>query len=372
MASSSGLVVTQKDNENSPNTTSSRDLSQNNNDFEEIYYSELKKIYELQAGGIKKPWTNERIFEVTRNLKNAMVSIESGSRRTPAQYYWSKKYEVLNEGDMDYLILKRDSPKSPVIRVIPLEEYYNILWDVHRGCGHGGRDKMYAKIRDRFIIVRKAIDLFISLCPVCESKRNTPKKGIVVKPIVSQDFNERGQVDLIDLQSEPDGEFKWLLNYQDHNTKFIHLRPIRTKEASEVATELLKIFLEFGTPHILQSDDCKEFTDSIIEEMVKMWPECKIKHGTPRHPQTQGSIERSNQDVENMLRAWMRDNNSTKWAIGCFFVQYSKNTSFHRNIGKSPFHALFGCEPRPGLQSSSIPQDIIQHIKTEKKLTKSL
>ena len=30
----------------------------------------------------------------------------------------------------------------------------------------------------------------------------------------------RAQVDLIDFQSSPDGQFKFLLNYQDHGTKW--------------------------------------------------------------------------------------------------------------------------------------------------------
>lgn len=367
MASSSGFV-TQKVIENSSNIMCAKDFSQNNNDFKDIYYSELKKLYDSQTGAIKNPWTNNKVFEVIRHLKNAKVSIESGCRRTPAEYYWSKKYQVMSIDDVDYLILKKDKPDNPTVRIIPLEEYYDILLDIHRGCGHGGRDKIQYQIKDRFIIVRKAIDLFVSLCPICESKRNIPKKGIVAKPIISRDFNERGQVDLIDLQSVPDGEFKWLLNYQDHSTKFIHLRPLCSKKASGVATELLKIFLEFGAPYILQSDNGKEFTANIIEEMVKLWPECKIIHGTPRHPQTQGSVERSNQDVENMLRAWMQEHNSTKWAMGCFFVQYSKNTSFHRIIGRSPFRALFGCEPKSGLRSSNIPHGILKHITNEEQL----
>ena len=29
-------------------------------------------------------------------------------------------------------------------------------------------------------------------------------------------MNLRCQVDLIDMQSQPDGEFKFILNYQDH------------------------------------------------------------------------------------------------------------------------------------------------------------
>ncbi len=38
-----------------------------------------------------------------------------------------------------------------------------------------------------------------------------------------------GQVDLIDMQSEPNGEFKHILNYQDHLTKFVFLKPLKTK-----------------------------------------------------------------------------------------------------------------------------------------------
>ena len=231
---SNGSFVTQKNIENKGNSKSTKVSLEQNSDFKHIFNGELKGMYDSQTGTIKKPWTNDKVFEVIRHVKNATVSMQSGARRTPAEYYWSKKYDVMSISDVDYLILKKDSPDSPTVRV-PLEEYYDILLDIHRQSGHGGRDKIQYQLKDRFIIVRKAIDLFLSLCPICESERNIPKKGIVTKPITSRDFNERGQVDLIDLQSAPDGEFKWLLNYQDHGTKFIHLRPLRSKKAIEVA-----------------------------------------------------------------------------------------------------------------------------------------
>jgi IS30 family transposase len=124
-----------------------------------------------------------------------------------------------------------------------------------------------------------------------------------VKPILSKGWNHRGQIDLMDLQSTPDGEYKWLMNYQDHLTKFIHLRPLKSKRAEEVSSELLKKILQFGAPKILQSDNGREFVNSVINQLISRWPSCKIVNGRPRHPQSQGSVERSNQDVENMLRA---------------------------------------------------------------------
>jgi hypothetical protein len=100
--------------------------------------------------------------------------------------------------------------------------------------------------------------------------------------------------------------------YQDHLTKFCNIKPLTSKKASEVAFNLIDVFTIFGAPHILQSDNGCEFTALVISELKIMWPELVIVHGKPRHPQSQGSIERSNRDIHDMLTAWMRDNESNK------------------------------------------------------------
>ena len=58
----------------------------------------------------------------------------------------------------------------------------------------------------------------------------------------------------------------------------------------------MDIFLLFGAPHILQSDNGSEFTAQIISDL-KLWPELVIVHGKPRQPQSQGSVERVNYDI---------------------------------------------------------------------------
>ncbi|KAJ8926982.1 hypothetical protein NQ314_020607 [Rhamnusium bicolor] len=191
---------------------------------------------------------------------------------------------------------------------------------------------------------------------------------VVEKPITSKNFMARVQVDLIEFQSIPNDNFKWLC----HATKYICLRPLRSKRAVEVAKELLKIFLQFGAPSILQSDNGREFANSIIEELKIMWPEICIVHGRLRHLQSQGSVERANQDVENMLRAWMLDNKTTAWSTGLHFVQWKKNNSLLRVIGRSPLKAVFRTNPRQGLKSTNLPQNVIFTITTEKNLTPKL
>jgi hypothetical protein len=133
-------------------------------------------------------------------------------------------------------------------------------------------------------VTRDVLNLFKEMCEECQlKKRKIASKGLVFKPLLSKDFNSRGQVDLVDMQSMRDGD---ILHYQDHLTKFAVLRPLTSKLAAEVGFQLLDIFLLFGAPHILQSDNGREFTANIIKELKDMWPDCTLVHGKPRHPQS--------------------------------------------------------------------------------------
>ena len=91
--------------------------------------------------------------------------------------------------------------------------------------------------------------------------------------------------------------------------------------------------------------------------------------GKPRHSQSQGSVERANQDIENMLSTWMTDNQTNKWSDGLRFIQFMKNKSFHRGIQRSPYEAMFGCPPKVGLRSSQLPTEILSSLNSEEDLT---
>jgi len=58
----------------------------------------------------------------------------------------------------------------------------------------------------------------------------------------------------------------------------------------------------------------------------------KIVHGKPRHSQSQGSVERANQDIQNMLIIWMQTSNVKSWKEGLRFVQLMKNKALHSGI----------------------------------------
>ena len=73
------------------------------------------------------------------------------------------------------------------------------------------------------------------------------------------EMNSRAQVDIINMQSQPDRDLKWILLYQDHLIKFVPFRPVKSKRTPEVACQLFDIFSILGAPSILQSDNDREF-----------------------------------------------------------------------------------------------------------------
>jgi IS30 family transposase len=81
------------------------------------------------------------------------------------------------------------------------------------------------------------------------------------------------QVDLIDMQSFPDGDYKYILVYQDHGIKFCVIEALTKKSKMAVALELLRIFSLLGPPMILQSDNGREFEKvcSILTTLVRSW-----------------------------------------------------------------------------------------------------
>ena len=84
-------------------------------------------------------------------------------------------------------------------------------------------------------------------------------------------------------------------------TKWIELRALRNKSAEEVISGLESIFFQRGSPKIVQSDNGREFDNQRMEEFLKQW-DCKFVHGKPRHPASQGSVERGNGDIKVSIR----------------------------------------------------------------------
>ncbi|CAF0919694.1 unnamed protein product [Brachionus calyciflorus] len=78
---------------------------------------------------------------------------------------------------------------------------------------------------------------------------------------------------------------------------------MKNKSAEEVCYGLKRfVFPYFGLPNIFQCENGTEFKNSLVKNLIQNWEgDCKMVHGRPRHPQSQGLVEQANGTVERML-----------------------------------------------------------------------
>ncbi|KRX31721.1 KRAB-A domain-containing protein 2, partial [Trichinella sp. T6] len=84
--------------------------------------------------------------------------------------------------------------------------------DAHQKIGHEAQNKSAN-------VTQEACHLFLTFGEECHKKRARKlPKSLFVKPLVSTNLMSRAQVDLINFQTMPDGDFKYIMTYLNHFT----------------------------------------------------------------------------------------------------------------------------------------------------------
>ena len=208
--------------------------------------------------------TDERYQEIINEVENA----KTAQKKVPRHYWLLKRYDIMVVQQKPKLIHPIKEGCTTVQFYVPDSELFDVLHQTHVSIGHGGRDRLIKELSPKYKnITRHDIELFLQFCTPCQQKQKGCKKGIVVKPIISSEFNSRCQVDLIDFQSHPDGDKKFILVYQDHLTKFVVLKALKTKRAEEVTYNLIEVFTPIGAPSLLRADNIREFSNQTASSL---------------------------------------------------------------------------------------------------------
>ena len=173
-----------------------------------------QKIKDLRAAQAKnvKIFTNDVYVEYIQKINEIKCQ---GYRMTPADFYLVKRFEIL-QVEKNGIIIERLVKPGTKLRYATFESLFDAIKEVHEdGLKHACRDILNKKLQSMFAnITVKQIQAFVDCCEVCQVKKGRMKKGVVVKPIVTSGVNRRCQVDCIDMQSNPDGEFRYIMVYQ--------------------------------------------------------------------------------------------------------------------------------------------------------------
>jgi hypothetical protein len=347
-------------------------------------------------------------------IKEACLRLHNGETASslkrdgyPSIHNLVKKYGILVAGEHCVLVSTEHSSSEVddtnngtdmdhIRRPTYMERLYDDILQCH--TDHKKGVTLHKKVGEKFCnLSRDWTKLFTATCPGCIQDAPKPKPVAGLRNIITTGFGVRGQVDLIDFQSMPDGSFRFLLNYIDHGIKLLYSSPIVAKRASTIAIALYELFCYIGPPMILQTDNGREFCGAtttskqqqqdddkelagassvlspdmlkdVITEVHKLWPECRMVTGSPRHSESNGGVERVNRTVQQKLHAWMKHHNSTQWAIGCKTVQWQINTQYHSTVKTIPYKLAFAQLLRVGISGLLLDAAVINNLHTEKEL----
>ncbi|XP_070181105.1 uncharacterized protein [Littorina saxatilis] len=170
-----------------------------------------------------------------------------------------------------------------------------------------------------------------------------------LRPVVATRVMERHQIDLVSFESlglQQRGKGCYVLSILDCFSRFLWMRSIPDRRADTVAKKVEEIYLEFGPPAILQSDQESEFRGEVLK-LCKEW-NINIIRSRPHHPELQGKIERSHKTWKNKVRSLVQGLLTQTSISGknCTealpHIAKAYNIARHQSIQMSPYECLFG------------------------------
>ena len=161
--------------------------------------------------------------------------------------------------------------------------------------------------------------------------------------------NEVHQADLLFLPHDRVGRwtYKYALTLVDVASRYKEAEPLASKEATEVAAALEKIYKRgpLKWPKLLQVDPGREFMGAVNQLLAKHKTE--VRHGWVDVHRDQGIVERWNRTLAERLfghqytqEMWLpEDQRSTKWVKRLPAVVSALNGEVTRLTGKKPLDA---------------------------------
>ena len=118
----------------------------------------------------------------------------------------------------------------------------------------------------------------------------------------------------------------------------------KTITAEGTAKLLLEnLYKRFRLPDKIISDRGPQFASKAFKELLKLLG-IKSALSTAYHPQTDGTTERTNQEIEAYLSIYCASH-PEEWPIALHTLEFTHNNRRHTDRQKTPFELMFGESP---------------------------
>ncbi|KAL7725897.1 hypothetical protein ACLKA6_000664 [Drosophila palustris] len=211
-------------------------------------------------------------------------------------------------------------------------------------AAHGGVAKTLHALRRQYFWPKMAVQVaeFVRDCGLCKETKATNYRmqvGIGAEVVTERPF-QKLYIDFLGKYPRSKRGHAWIFIVVDHFTKFTFLKAMRDATASCVVSFLVQeVFLKFGVPEVIHSDNGRQFTGKVFEEMTQAYGIHHLR--TAVYSPQSNAAERVNRSVLAAIRAYL-DTDHREWDLYLPEIEVALRNSVHTATGVTPFFALFG------------------------------
>ena len=211
-------------------------------------------------------------------------------------------------------------------------------------CSHGGIAKTLQRLRQWYYWPRMTVQVrnFIRKCEVCNQTKPTNFKMLPTmgEPVETVRPFQKIYIDFLGKYTRSRRGKAYIFLVVDHFTKFCFIKSMEEATASNVINFLVnEVFLKFGTPQTIHSDNGKQFTSKEFQNLVNTYQINHLK--TAFYSPQANAAERVNQSILSAIRAYLKTDHRD-WDLYLPEIECALRTSVHSSTGVTPFFALYG------------------------------
>jgi hypothetical protein len=227
------------------------------------------------------------------------------------------------------------------LRETILKEAHDSVYSIHPSS-----TKMYQDLKQKYwwYGLKKDVASHVALCDVCQRvKAEHQRLAGLLHPLKIPEWKweEIGMDFIVGLPRTSAGyDSIWVI--VDRLTKVAHFIPVKTTYSGAKLAELYmaRIVCLHGVPKKIVSDRGSQFTSRYWQKLHECL-DTRLNFSSSYHPQTDGQTERTNQVLEDMLRACALKHGGS-WDKSLPYAEFSYNNSYQASLKMSPFEALYG------------------------------
>ena len=252
-----------------------------------------------------------------------------------------------------------------------------IISEAHSMLAHLGPSKTLNYLRDHVWWKEMVTDTqaFCNTCVTCKRSKPTNQKPYgLLNPLSVPDRPwESIGVDFVGplpVSQNRDGNFDSITVVICLFSAMVHLIPSRANYNAKQVAEMMfeEVYKHHGVPRHIVSDRDSLFTSTFWSHLHELIG-TQLKMSSAYHPQTDGSTERANRTVTQMLRQCV-DGKQTDWVSKLPAIEFAINSARSESTGYSPFFINSGTMPRAMIWDNASKNEYptIRNFALQKKL----